>query len=465
MQSNQLRTDYVLSVNVSSHRAFPLSRIRSIALAVTVLAIVSQQAHANGIFRDGAGARAMALGGASVASPNQPLEAMHSNPAGLGLTNQIQLQIGLAGAVARGEFSNSVNTNRSMDGGLGVFPEIAIVYPLESVPVTLGLAVIPEALASTDWRFMDAAGGLDGNTSYGLQRYYAEIINIRTALGASWRVTDSLAVGAALGVEYDRNRLVAPYTFQSNPQLRGFKTLLDLETEGWGVNGTFGLVWQPSKTVSIGLSYRTMTDLSTDGDANGNASTQLQNIGAGAFRPDFHYDATVNTKLPQIFSGGISWAVRPRVRLLAQVDWINWSESFDNLDIRLSNGDNADINGFLGTDRADDVAPLNWKDSVVFRGGVEYALTESVTLRAGYAYGRNPVRETLLTPMSAAIIEHTITTGAEWQMGRWSLAAAYQFGIPAGAKVGTSDLASGEYSNSRTEVQVHWFGFTAGVRF
>jgi long-subunit fatty acid transport protein len=247
--------------------------------------------------------------------------------------------------------------------------------------------------------------------------------------------------------------------------LRGFKTLLDLETEGWGVNGGVGLVWQPCGQLSLGLSYRSMTHLETRGDANGNAAAQLQNSGAGSFRPDFHYDATVNTKLPQIISAGVAWRATERWNFLAQVDWINWSDSFDALDIRLANGDNADINGFLGTDRADDVTRLNWRDRFVFRGGVEFAATGDVTLRAGYAYGESPIPAATLTPMSAAILEHTITAGAEWRRGRWILAVAYQYDFPATQAVGASGLRSGEYSNSRTRLDAHWFGLTTGIRF
>lgn len=429
------------------------------------LATLTTTSTANGIYRNGAGARAMALGGASVGLDAQALEALHSNPASLSATNGVMLQLGVVGAMAQGEFSNAANANSSLRESFGAAPEAAIVYPLESVPVALGFAVIPDALASVDWRFVDAPGGLDGNTSYGLQRHHAEIIAYRAAFGASWQISDALSLGAAIGAEYNRNTLVAPYTFQSHPVLRGFKTLLDLRTEGWGVNGDIGLVWRPCEKIVISLSYRTPTDLETDGDANGNAGTQLQNIGAGSFQPGFHYDAEVSTKLPQVATAGISWQARPRLRAVLQVEWINWSDSFDELDIRLSNGSNADINGFLGSDQIHDVVPLDWKDRFVYRAGLEFAASEEFILRTGYAYGANPVPDSTVTPMSAAIFEHTLSGGIEWRRGRWAVAAAYQFQFPSESNVGTSGLASGEYSNSRTEVQAHWFGLTTGIRF
>lgn len=429
------------------------------------LAAVTSTTHANGIYRDGAGARAMALGGASVGLDAQGMEALHSNPAGLSGTNGVTLQLGVVGAIGKGEFSNAANSNSGMREPFGVAPEAAVVYPLPSIPVTLGFAVVPDALASVDWQLVDAPGGLDGNTSYGQQRHHAEIIAYRAVFGASWQISDTLSLGAAIGAEYNRNTLVAPYTFQSHPTLRGFKTLLDLQTEGWGVNADLGLVWRPCEKIVLGLSYRTATDLETDGDANGNAAVQLQNIGAGAFQPDFHYDAEVSTKLPQVATAGISWQAHARWRAVFQVEWINWSDSFDTLDIQLSNGSNADINGFLGSDQIRDSFPLDWKDRFVYRTGLEFSASEEIILRAGYAYGANPVPDSTITPMNAAILEHAVTAGIEWRRGRWSIAAAYQYDFPSTSTVGTSSLESGEYSNSRTRVEAHWVGLTTGIRF
>jgi len=440
------------------------ARLRG-AVMLVALAPGPAVVEANGVLRDGAGARSMASGGAGAALTGDPLAALYANPAGLAAPNGGWFQLGAVAASAQGEFSNAANPGRPLRSEWGALPEAALALPLKGTPVTLGLAVMPEALASVDWRFTDAPGGLGGATSYGVQRHHAEIIAIRTALGASVRLCDAVTFGGSLGVEYNRNTLVAPYTFQSHPVLRGFKTLLDLETDGWGVNGSIGIVWHPCEQIHVGLSYRSMTHLETDGDADGNASVQLQNIGAGAFQPDFHYDAEVITKLPQIVSAGISWQARERWRLLGQVDWINWSDSFDELDIRLSNGNNADLNGFLGTDAIRDVAPLDWKDRFVIRGGVEFAATAEFTLRAGYAYGGNPVPDSTVTPMSAAILEHTVTAGVGWQRGQWAIGAAYQYSFPSETNVGTSGLESGEYSNSRAEVQAHWLGLTLSIGF
>ncbi|MGE3309324.1 MAG: OmpP1/FadL family transporter [Limisphaerales bacterium] len=419
---------------------------------------------ANGVERNGAGARAMALGGASVASPEAPLEALAVNPAGF---RESQLQVGGWGATVDGTFSNAANDGGDLGGTLGVAPEVALSMPLGTSPVTLGLGVIPVAAAGLDWQLVDAPGGLDGVTSYGLRRHHAEFLAIRSAVGASVALGESVSLGAAVGATYNRNRLEAPYVFQSHPVLRGFKTLLDLETEGWGVDGTFGVVYRPCPGVSLGLSYRTPTAFETSGDAEGNAGAQLTSLG-GAFagvRPDFHYDARVSTSLPQSVVAGLSWQARDWLRLVVQVDWLDWSDAFDRLDVTLTGGNNADLNGFLGSSRIDDTVPLDWDDRWVYRAGAEFTVAEGLQVRVGYAYGESPIPDGTLTPMSAAILEHTVTAGIEWRRNRWGIALAYQYDFGSERAVGTSRLSAGEYSGSTTDLESHVLGLTTTFRF
>ncbi len=437
---------------------------RFITLPVSLILLTAGLCHGGGIYRDGAGARALALGGTSVGQPDTALEAMQANPAGLSAVKNPQLQFGLGGAMANGKFSNVANTDADIDNGFGVWPEAAIAFPLVSTPVTLGFAFIPDAALGGEWNYVDAPGGLGGTTSYGFQEHRSEITALRTAFAASVEITESLSFGAGVGLVYNQNQLHAPYVFQNF--LPGFKTLLDLKTDGFGVNGTFGLVYRPCEKTSLGLSYQTSTHINSKGDANGNADVQLANMGApfNTWQTDFHYDAEVHNVLPQMASLGLSWQVHDRVRALFQVDWINWADSFDELEIYLNNGSNPDFNGVLGSDIYD-IVPLRWEDQFVYRAGVEFQATDAVALRCGYTYGNSPVPDSTLTPLTAAIMEHKLSAGAGWKNERYFVDVAYQYSLPSSQSVGTSALQAGEYSNSRTEVQVHTIGLTLGMNF
>ncbi len=148
----------------------------------------------------------------------------------------------------------------------------------------------------------------------------------------------------------------------------------------------------------------------------------------------------------------------------AQVDWIDWAHAFDTLHISMSNGSNPGVNGVLGPGFRDNV-PLNWSSEFVYRVGWEYAVTDNLALRLGYAYGQSPVPDSTLTPMTAAITEHTFTAGAGYRWGRYSFDIAYQYYIPATQNVGQSGLLSGEYSNSSTTFSAHVLAIMTGFTF
>ena len=433
---------------------------------ILLLFVIAPAAYANGIYRNGVGARSMALGGTEVARADDPLGAMAANPAGLAYLKDPTLQLSLAGAFLDGRFTNPANTDGQLETLGGIIPDVAFGLPLKAIPVTLGFSITPTSLLQADWRYVDAPGGLDGITSYGLRQHRSEIIVLRSAMGFGVALGQALSVGGSVGLMYNKNSLEAPYIFQSQPTLKGFKTLLNLGTDGFGVNGTVGLLARPLETLQVGITYTTRTVIHSDGDASGNAAAQLISLGppfSGA-RPDFHYDAEVRTVFPQMVSGGLAWQAHPRLQLALQLDWIDWSNAFDRLPVKLTNGNNADINSLVGSSSLEDVVPLNWKDRLVARAGLEYAISEGLWLRGGYSYGKSPVPDGTLTPLTAAITEHTITAGLGYRFGRYQVDFAYQWDLPTSQRVGVSELQSGEYSNSKVELGIHWVGITLSIR-
>ena len=182
-------------------------------------------------------------------------------------------------------------------------------------------------------------------------------------------------------------------------------------------------------------------------------------------RPEFSYAAEVINRFPQIASAGVSWRVQPRLRLAFQLDWLGWSDAFDKLRIKLTQGNNADLNALVGSNSAEDFVPLGWQDRFVYRTGVEYSVNGNVRLRAGYSYGKSPVPDETLTPLTAAILEHSVSTGVGWESGRYQFNLGYQYDLPIERKIGASQLRSGEYSHSLTEAGIHWVGISAAIKF
>ncbi len=432
-------------------------------LGLFLVILAGQPGFADSLYGNNVSASSTSLGGAVVASPNQPLDIMTSNPAGLGKVTSRDLSIGFAGMFTQGNFRNASNPNASIDVFAGAVPYAAFVTPIRSSRVKLGFAVTPESSLAAHWHYFDSPGGL-GGTSYGIQENRSAILAMRFAGGVGVAINKKLSLGLTVGAVYNSNSLKTPYVFQSNPLLKGFKTLIDLHTQGWAPNASAGLLYAPTSKLQFGVSYKARTSIHTHGDLDGNAAAQLATLGA-PLRPDFHYDAQVDNVLPQMVSGGFSWQMAPRVRLAMQTDWINWNKAFTTLPITLTNGNNSDINGFLGTSTLKDGIPLNWSNQTVFRVGVESSLTERTAWRIGYSYGNNPVPASTVMPLTAAIMQSALASGIGYHRSRYGLDVTYQYQLPNTEHVGVSALQAGEYSNSRIRIGIQSVAATTSIHF
>jgi long-chain fatty acid transport protein len=415
---------------------------------------------AQGLNGNGFSARSLAMGGTF--QDGDATMAMAVNPAGLALIGSRTAEFHLMTAFGQGSFRNSANADGSLRPLLGAIPYGAIALPIGKSRVTVGGAFLPETALASRWSYVDAPG--TAGASWGRLDHRSQILAARSAFGIGVYLGPKLAIGATLGAVYNRNRLDTAYIFQLHPALRGLKTRLDLETSGVGWNGTFGVIYQPVRSLGISVAYKTRTAIPTNGVAEGTLDRQFEAAGLNA-RPDYRYDARVDNTLPQSVAAAANWRVNPRLKLIGQLDWVNWSGAFRTLPVTLTRGNNADINGLLGEDVIRDGVPLDWRDQFVMRAAVETPLSDNLWFRAGTFFTQNPVPRSTLTPLTGAIMKSAVSTGLGWRKGAWTADFGYAFNPPVTASVGQSALAAGEYSNSRVRLTVHSLLFSAGYRF
>jgi long-chain fatty acid transport protein len=408
----------------------------------------SISASAQDFYWNSASTRSMALGGVYVPSTSDALGALTTNPAGLTYLSSPSLDLSMSAVFARGSFSNSVNTNSPMDTPAGVIPYGAFGMPLGK-RFSVGLGFAPDLASVSQWNYVDAPG--KGGVTYGMQENRSAILAGRAMVGLSYAFSHKLSVGMTAGADYNSNTLQAPYIFQSQPTLAGYKTLLDLHTYGTGWNMSVGAMFEPTKNLDFGVAWKSHTVIVTNGLASGNASALFAALGANT-TSTFAYNASVTNILPQSVNGNIAWHVNPQWTLAFQTDWVNWSNSFVNLPVTLTNGSNPTINAVAGSSTLVDGVPLNWRDQYSFHGGVERMLTESTSLRVGYAHGNSPVPSGTLTPMTAAIMTNQITAGFAYHVGHSRFDLAYTYDPTSTQQVQQSNLLSGEYNNSADHI-------------
>ena len=443
-------------------------RCKRFVFAAAIVFATASATCAAGLFGDGLDARSIALGGTEAAQIGSAIAAMNSNPAALTGSSEAQFEVGVGGTFVDGEFRRDSGETAHLREWAAYIPAAALAIPgPRNFPIKFGLAVLPDFMAGVDWHYRDAPGGLGGTTSYGEQTQRSSILALRTNAAVAVQISRWFSLGASAGAIYSEDRLKAPYVFQSQPVLVGFKTLLDLDAEGFGATFDFGAQFRLASKFTVGLAYRPATVIHGDGEASGNANAQLQALGGGfaLVNPTFRYDAQVRTKLPQTVSAAFEWQALPQLRVVGGLDWIDWSDAFDELVIDLSHGSNPAINGVVGSDAMRDVVPLHWRDQFVPRLGVEFAVTEHFALRAGYSYARSAVPPATLNPLNASIFEHKLSLGAGYRTGRYHTDVAWLWALPATERVGESELAAGEYSHISVRVTQHSLEWSAGVDF
>ncbi|WP_241654814.1 OmpP1/FadL family transporter [Granulicella sibirica] len=411
---------------------------------------------------NGLSAAAMARGGSTVTEHASPLDAVEGNPAGLAGLSARGLDVSVLGLVAGGTFNNSVNHNAKLRGVAGVMPFGAFATPIGHTPWVAAVAFTPEVLMRANWHYNDAPG--TAGVTYGYQKQETQIIAVRSSLGIARSFGPKWSVGATAGIVYNQNDLHAPYIFQQEPHLAGLKVLLNLTTRGYGWNGGAGVQFAPNSRLRTGLSWKSGTTIRTQGNADGSASALFTALGL-TNDPSFHYHTQVQNDLPQAFSAGASYKVNQHVTLAFQGDFTGWHTAFAQLPITLTQGNNAVINSVVGADHFNDAVPLHWRNQGTFHAGAELPVTETVTVRAGYQYADNPVPASTLLPLTAAIMQQAIGTGAGWTHKRWHYDAAYQVQLPATQSVGQSAILAGEYDNSRLKIWTQSLTLTARMKF
>ena len=442
-------------VRISCRGSIAIQRLLSIAifLFVATSILTAQDFYGGGVSAE-AGRRAGIYSGAS----NNAADALTLNPAGLTALTGPTVNLSVTGIFARGSFANASNSESPMSSNNGFVPFVSIGSPLGK-HWAIGFGIAPDLLSASRWHYADTPGfaGVD----YGPQSEKSQIIGIRAAGGIAYRFSEKLAAGVSVGADYNSNTLDAPYIFQSHPVLAGLKTLLDLHTTGYGWNSSYGVQAQPSKRLSLAASFRTPTSITSHGNATGNMGQTFQTLGLAA-QPTFGYKAQVSITLPPSALLSVGWQASRAVRLSFQTDWIGWRGSFHSLPVTLTDGSNKDINSLLASNTISDTVPLDWKNQLTFRGALEKNLGEGVVIGAGFLHGNNPVPNSTLSPLTAAIMQNGLMTGVGWHMGRLHFAASYGFDFTAQQQVVNSALLYDEYSNSRTRIGLQAFTLSTG---
>jgi len=401
-------------------------------IAAAVLLTPSVAFATNGYFAHGWGMKSKSMGGAGIATGQDGLAAA-TNPAGMIIAgNRVDFGLDV--------FSPDRNATISGNGGGGnqeangngddnfLIPEFGYNQMLND-NMSFGVSVYGNGGMNTNYEngINLFNGGSGQQTGINLQQLFI-------APTFAMKMNKDHSFGVALNLAYQ--------TFEAKG-VNGFAGIssnsaalsdngVDSST-GYGLS--LGYIGQLAPSFSLGVNYRSRTYMS-----------EFDKY-AGLFAEQGDFD------IPSMYGVGLKWVPSPKWNILFDYSRINYSE----IAAIANKGTNfLSAGGALGQDNG---AGFGWVDIDVYKLGVSWNMSKTVTLRGGYSYNTSPIpaSETLFNVLAPATVQEHLTLGATWAMSTTSeLTVAYMYAfentingsnsIPAAFGSGEADIGMSQNS-------------------
>jgi long-chain fatty acid transport protein len=413
-----------------------MRRIKTLVVAAALLFAAAPAAQSAGFMIYEHGAAAMAMAGAFTSLAKDPSALWH-NPAGMAWLEGTQILGGAtfiipSGSVDFPDYPGSPRYNQ--EKALFIPPNLYLTHQLSKKAV-IGLGVFaPYGLGMSwpepetfPWRYLGTSGEM-------------QTIFINPAI--AFKLSDRFSVG--LGVSFIYSKLD-----QSTTQLMNMgEATIDVPSEA-DVNGTSfgfnaGLLYKGDK-FRFGLNYRSRFTL----DYAGTVSLEVP-----GYATPFEGTGETSFAFPDIVTMGLSFDLSKKLIWAVDLHYVFWS-SYESYTFHIEVPDLA-----LEEDL---YVPALWKDSYLFRTGLEYQTTERLALRCGLIYDKTPQPATTMDSTLPDANRLALTGGFGYRFGKLTLDFAYHFENFRKRTSERPDLPA--FLQGTFKTRAHLFGINLGYRF
>src|SRR5665213_575253 len=366
----------------------------------------------------------------TASTPDDP-SILYYNPAGITAFKQFTSSAGLTLIDVSSSFTNTnsipaygqaLGGNGGNAGSWNTVPNLYLVGPV-SDSVSLGLAInAPFGLK------LDYAGNWLGQ----YQGIYSELKTMNFNPAVAWQVNNHLSIGAGVDYEKINSTLTSgvdysaaiaggvqqlaqagqipaaavPSLLAANAGLSG-STRVSGTGAGWGFN--LGALYTVNDVLRFGLAYRSEVHATIRGSVGFSAPTVANQVGqeivAGASAAGgalSNGSVYLPLTLPSSVTGSADVLVDPRLRVVADLQYTQWSV-FKNLNVTRNSGPLLSATPELYHN--------TWRVAL----GAEYTLSSQWMLRAGTAYDQTPVPASTRNPRLPDNSRVWISTGLQWK--------------------------------------------------
>lgn len=298
----------------------------------------------NGDFLISVGTISRSMGGVGIALPQDAVSSVFLNPASMSFGKFCPgSEINFDGTL----FMPKVDARVTAGGVATSGDSKSKVYAIPSIGLT-----VPLTKAMPLWRFGLAAYGVRGlgvdyqNSALDNQKYfgsyplvsapYTQEMTMKLAPALSFQPLEYLSLGLSLHIDY---------------------STLDLgqgTSQGYSAGAQLGVSYKPDNMVALGLTYVTPQPVNYDNVADLDGDGKKDSLKMAS---------------PNIIGFGVAVApVKDMLLFELDVKWLNWSSAQGYKD-------------------------FDWRDQWVLGLGAQYRPISKLALRAGYNYGKNPLKD------------------------------------------------------------------------
>jgi len=295
----------------------------------------------------GVGPISRSMGGVGIAAPQDSISAVFSNPAAMCFGAFCpSSQVDFAGTLFMPDVKAEVSGPNV--GGTNKANSEDEVYAIPAFGVSMPIG---EALNPPNWRFGLAAYGVSG---LGVDYRNSDLDRPNAGFGGNpliagtYTQLQSMRFAPALGIQPN-----AKFSFG----LAGIVEYSNLDLgEGsdwdYGFGMQFGVIFKPLDSVNLGLNLITPRKLEFKDVADFDGDSNLDNL---------------DLEAPLQIGGGLAYTFN-KLLIETDVNWISWGN-------------------------ADGYEDFDWDNQWVFGVGAQFEPISKLFLRAGYNYGKTPVKD------------------------------------------------------------------------
>lgn len=395
----QLRTDFPFL------QGGIMSRVcRRFSAAVLLSFLIGSVSHANGFKILGVkSTRATSMGESFIVQADDP-SAVAFNPAGLSQLQGTQISNGVT-------ITNGWVRHKGAGGSEGlkdewqIVPNFFLSTRLKNKDVVAGIGItVPNGLSS-DWH------------KTGFARYVSTFSDLRVieanpAVG--WKANEKLSLG--LGISYYSSDVTLKSMLDYGI-LAGAPGALDGESkltgsgDSWGFN--MGLIYRASQRHGLAATFKSAYKIDYSGNILLTDIPAFLGIGSV-----YSSDIESSMNYPAVVVLGYAYWPRKNLKFEFNVDWTNW-ETLDSVVVKVDNPAPPLVPGRI-------VQEYGFDNTVAYKFGVEYGLSEKLKLRGGYVYNENATPEANWRPSLPDTDTHFVTAGLGYQAGRFTIDGGVQ---------------------------------------